>query len=227
MNWPRPGLIDLGIATVVAVAVLLPTREMYAWPAVPGDDAQQFALALAEARTIARPGDGLAVEDLGRRLGEANQKDWAVEATGRASARSMKVEVAKMVEWMAAPPAKSDDAPDACKHGEWRELLATSVAYVDRLDAKEALGYADCALAACEESRVRADANACPSPDLIRMQFYQSSLDAGVKSGKDPHHDPIGFRNAGMAGLRQIRIMGPPTETPSSHGSGGSGGSAH
>jgi hypothetical protein len=85
MNVPRPGLVDLGILTVVAVALFLPAREMYAEPAIAGDDAKQFALAHAEARTIARPDDGLAVEDFGRRLGESNMKDWAIEATVRAS----------------------------------------------------------------------------------------------------------------------------------------------
>src|SRR5512135_2909418 len=125
MTFPRPGLVDLGILTVVVVALVLPAREMYARPAIPGDDAQQFQLALAEARTIARPGDGLAVEDLGRRLGEANMKDWAIEATVRASEHGK-------------------ESPS-----RWRSLLAASVAFVDRLEVKDALDYANRALAAC------------------------------------------------------------------------------
>jgi hypothetical protein len=199
MNVPRPGLVDLGIATVVVVALVMPAREMYAKPVVAGDDAQQFALALAEARTIARPGDGLAVEDLERRLSEANQKDWAIEASVRAS------ELGK-------------DSPT-----RWRALLAASVAFVDRLDVVPGLDFANRAIAACTSAREKGDANACPSAEEIRMQLYQQALDAGVKSGKDPRHDPIGFRRAGEAGLRQIRIMGPPGETPA----GSASGSAH
>src|SRR5690348_3703425 len=106
----RVGLVDVGIATILAVAVLLPPREMYASAAIKGSDAQQYAVALAEARTIARPDDGAAVEDLARRLGEAGMKDWAVEAANRASERAK-------------------DSPT-----RWRALLATSVAYVDLLD---------------------------------------------------------------------------------------------
>jgi hypothetical protein len=188
-------LVDLGIATVVVVAIVLPAREMFAKPVVAGDDAQQFALALAEARTIARPGDGLAVEDLERRLSEANQKDWAIEVAVRASERVK-------------------DSPT-----RWRSLLAASVAFVDRLDVVPGLDYANRALRACTAARDRGDASACPSAEEIRMQFYQEALDAGVKSGKDPHHDPIGFRLASEKGLRQIRIMGPPTETPAGSGS--------
>jgi hypothetical protein len=42
------GLVDLGVATVVAVAIFLPAREMQASPAIKGDE---FSVALAEART--------------------------------------------------------------------------------------------------------------------------------------------------------------------------------
>ena len=190
MKIPRPGLIDLGILTVVAVALILPAREMSAQPVITADDAQQFALALAEAKTIARPGDGNAAEDLGRRLSEANQKDWAIEAMVRAS----------------------DHAKDSPTR--WRALLAASVAFVDKLEVKDGLEYANRALAACSASRDKGDASACPSAEEIRMQLYQQALDAGVKSGKDPRHDPEGFRRAGESGLRQIRIMGPPAEAP-------------
>ena len=56
------GLVDLGILAVVVVALVLPDREMFASSALKGDDSKQFALALAEARTIAAPEDGRAVE---------------------------------------------------------------------------------------------------------------------------------------------------------------------
>ena len=203
MNVPRPGLIDLGILTVVAVALVLPAREMSAQPVVAGDDAQQFALALAEAKTIARPGDGLAAEDFGRRLGEANQKDWAIEAMVRADAHAK-------------------DAPT-----RWRATLAASVAFVDMLDVQHGLEYANMALAACQAARDKGDASACPSAEEIRMQLYQQALDAGVKSKIDPRQNPEGFRRAGQSVLLQVHLGAPPSEAPATKSTAGSGGSAH
>jgi hypothetical protein len=172
------GLVDLGIATLVLVAVLLPDREMYASPAHKADDRTQFSLALAEARSIASPKDGAAIAAFSRKLGEAGFKDWAIENAVTSSERAK-------------------DSPT-----RWRALLAASLAYVDRVDAIAALDYANQALAACEAS-----AQTCPSAEEVRMQFYQASLDAGVKSGIDPHKDPKGFRRAGEAALRQGRIL--------------------
>jgi hypothetical protein len=61
MALPRfLGLVDLGIGTVAAVMIFLPAREMQASPAIKGDE---FSIALAEARTQAHPGDGVAIED--------------------------------------------------------------------------------------------------------------------------------------------------------------------
>lgn len=183
MKLPRfVGMVDLGIATVLLVALVLPAREMYAGPAFKGDDAHQFQIALAEARTIATPRDGLAVEDLGRRLGEAGQRDWTVEATVHAS----------------------DRAKDS--RTRWRALLAASVAYIDRLDVVPALDYANRALSACHSAQEAGDTAACPSWEEIRMTLYQKHLDAGVKSGIDPHHDPNGFRKAGESALLQIHL---------------------
>jgi len=72
MKLPRfVGMVDLGVATVVAVMIFLPAREMYAQSVVKGDDAKQFSIALAEARTMVNPGDGVAVEELGRSLSDA------------------------------------------------------------------------------------------------------------------------------------------------------------
>jgi len=208
------GLVDLGIAAVVAVAILLPPREMYASEAIKGDEPAHFAVALAEARTIARPGDGQAVEDFARRLGEAGMKDWAVEASVAAS------ELGK-------------DSPS-----RWRSLLAASVAFVDRLDVVPALDYANRALAACESAREKGDAGdaahgatssgsmtrgACPSWEEVRMRLYQQHLDAGVRSGIDPHRDPRGFRKAGESALRQIRLGGHDTERGSNTGPGSAG----
>ena len=180
------GLVDLAIVTVAAVAVTLPPREMYAKAAIKADAEHEFATSLAEARTIARPGDGLAVEDFGRRLGEVNMKDWAIEVTAIASERA---------------------------HGsptQWRALLATSVAYVDELDVVPALDYANRALDACGKTRERGDLAACPDWEQIRMQLYQQHLDGGVKSGIDPRKGPAAaaaFRRAGEAELREIRLV--------------------
>jgi hypothetical protein len=196
------GLVDLGVATIVAVAIFLPPREMYASAAIKGDDAQQFAVALAEARTIAKPGDGQAVEDFARKLGEAGMKDWAIEIAQHAS----------------------DQAKDSPTR--WRALLATSVGYVDELDVVPALDYANRALAACESAREKGDALACPSPDEVRMQLYQEHLDAGVKSGFDPKKGPAAaaaFRHAGEAALRQIRLVQPRATGSGSTGNGSAG----
>jgi hypothetical protein len=190
------GLVDLAILTVVIATVVIPARTMYAAHAMKGDETQQFGLALAEARTMARPDDGAAVSDLARRLGEASFKDWAIEAAIHGADR-----------------AKS--SPSA-----WRALLAASVAYVDKLDVIPALDYANRALAAC-----KASATACPSWEEIRMSLYQQHLDAGVKSGIDPRRDPKGFRAAGEAGLRSIRLNNSEKENTSSGGSGSAEGS--
>jgi hypothetical protein len=190
MALPRfMSLVDFAVLAVVAVALFLPAREMYAQNAIKGDE---FAVALAEARTMASPGDGAAVEDFTRKLGEAGLKDWAVESAVRMSDRAK-------------------DSPT-----RWRALIAASVAYIEKLEVVEALDYANRALAACELTREQEAArvakgekiavSACPSWEEIRMRLYQSHLDAGVKSGIDPRVDPQAFRRAGEAALRQIHI---------------------
>ena len=207
MQLPRfVGLVDLGIATVILVLVVLPAREMYASPVIKGEAADQFALALAEARTIARPGDGQAVEDFTRKLDEAGQKDWAIDSA----------------------VASSDHAKDSPTR--WRALLAASTAFVDRLDVIPGLDFANRALNACEAARDKGDATACPSWEEVRMRLYQQSLDAGVKSGIDPRRDPRGFRKAGESGVLQIHLTTHDKERPSTVGSGSAGsdsGSAH
>ncbi len=197
MQLPRfLGLVDLAIATVVIGIVVLPARQMYAQAAHKGDEPTQFGLALAEARTIAHPDDGAAVGDLARRLGESSFKDWAVEASVHGAER-----------------AKSSTSA-------WRALLAASVAYVDKIDVIPALDYANRALDACHLS-----ADACPSWEEIRMKLYQQHLDAGVKSGINPRTNPKGFRAAGEAGLRSIRLKQTEQET-STVDKGSAGGSA-
>lgn len=195
-------ILDIGIIVVVAVAIFLPAREMYAASAIKGDDAKQFAVALAEARTMARPGDGLAVEDYARKLGEADLKDWAVEAAVKASERAK-------------------DSPT-----RWRALIAASVAYVEQLEVVPALDYANRALAACESAREKGNASACPSWEEVRMRLYQQHLDAGVKSGIDPRTDARGFREAGQSALRHIYIGGRQDRPIETSGAGSAGSAA-
>jgi hypothetical protein len=186
-------LVDIGVVTVVAVAIFLPSREMYASNAIKGDAPKQFAVGLAEARTMARPADGLAVEEFARKLGDADLKDWAIEASVKASERAK-------------------DSPT-----RWRALIAASVAYIEKLQVIEALDYANRALAACETAREKGDATACPTWEEVRMRLYQQHLSAGVESKIDPRLDPAGFRRAGESALRHIYIGGPknqPAQTP-------------
>ncbi len=191
MNWSRyVGIVDLAILVLVAVAVFLPPREMFAKAAYKGDDSDQFAIALAEARTIAQPDDGKSVDDFARRLGEAGFKDWAIEAAVDGAER-----------------AKTSPS-------RWRALLAASVAYVDRLDVVPALDYANRALAACESARETGGQGACPSWEEVRMRLYHQHLDAGVKSGINPRIDPKGFRAAGEGSIRQIRLKSNDKEAP-------------
>jgi hypothetical protein len=203
------GLVDLAVAAVVLVMIVLPPREMYASAAQKGTSAEQFALALAEARTMAHSDDGAAVDDVSRRLGAAGFKDWAIEAGLRGSERAMQ------------SPSR------------WRALLATSVAFVDRLDVVPALDYANRALSACQSTQTAGDAPsgrppACPSWEQIRMKLYQQHLDAGVKSGIDPRRGPEAakaFRHAGESALRQIHLGGHDVERGSATPAAGPGGS--
>lgn len=178
MKLPRTiGLTDIAMITVILAMLVLPARQMYASGAIPGDDAAQYALAAAEARTIAHPDDGANVSDLARRLGDANFKDWAVEVGVRG-----------------AKAAKGSPT-------EWQALLAASSAYVDKLDVVPALDFANRALTTC-----RGVASGCPAWEDLRMSFYIQHLDAGVKSGIDPKRDPLGFRKAGETALRSGRL---------------------
>ena len=179
MALPRfLGLVDLGLAAVVAVAIFLPAREMQAAPAIKGDE---FAVALAEARTEAHPGDGVAIEDFTRKLSDAGMKDWALESAVRLSDKAK------------ASPTR------------WRALIAASVAYIEKVEAVPALDYVNKAIEACDAA-AKVDPAACPNFERVRMQFYQQHLDAGVSSGIDPKVDPAGFRRAGQSKLRQIYI---------------------
>jgi hypothetical protein len=205
MQLPRfVGLVDLGVLTVVVVNLVLPPRAQYTRPVVKGDE---WRLALAEARTIAKPGDGAAVDELTHELDDAQQKDWAIDFSVLASERAK-------------------DSPT-----RWRALLAASTAFVDRFDVVPGLDYANRALNACSAVRDR-DPDACPNPDQVRMELYQANLAAGVKSGYNPRTDRLKFMKAGESALLQIHLDPRDLErdrTPpagSGTGSAGSAGSA-
>ena len=181
-------LLDLVVVIVVAVAIFLPPRATAALDAAKGTDADRIALATAEARTLAHPDDGGAAAEIGRQLTAAGHLDWAVEATAELGEKSPK------------SPTR------------WKALLATSVAYSERLEAKEALLWAQRALEACHITGT----GACPTEDEVRLDIYVNHLDAGVRSGIDPRKNPKGFRAAGAEGFTPVYINGKSPDHPGS-----------
>jgi hypothetical protein len=182
-------LIDVVTAVMVLFILLLPSRTMLVAWAAAGTEPARYSLAIAEARSIDDRKDGELISELSRRLGEAGFGDWAVEAAARGSVHA-------------------DGAPS-----QWRALMATSVAYVERLDAVLALDYARQALAACATARA-VDERVCPSWEEVKMDLYARHLDAGVASGIDARKDPAGFRRAGEAALRTIHVGEAKSEVP-------------
>jgi hypothetical protein len=174
------GFIDLGIAAVVLVMIVLPPREMYAQSALKGSAEEQWKLAQAEARVMAHRTDTTVIADYSRRLTNAGFRDWSVENAVRGEQRTQ-------------------GSPQ-----HWRALLAASVAYTDRMDVEPALDYANKTLGQCDGKSPE-----CPTWERTRVELYQRYLDAGYKSGINPWRDPIGFRKAGDAAMRTIRINGP------------------
>jgi len=174
------GFVDIGIAAVILVAILLPAREMLASAAYQSAEADQFALALAEARTLAHPDDGAAVAELARRLGAAGFKDWAVEVAVRASERARQ------------SPTR------------WRALFAASIALADRLDVVPALDYANRALSSCESTACPDWEQA-----RMRMYQAQldAGVATGIDPRRGPEAVKA-FRRAGERGLRQIYVGG-------------------
>lgn len=177
-------LVDVVVLVMALFILWLPPRQQHVvWAA--NADSERYALALAEARVQDDQGrperDGMLTAELVRRLSKVGFQDWAVEAGVRGAAALDK------------------------SLSQWRVLLATSVAHLDRLEATPALEYAKRALAACAAARDR-DARVCPAWEEVRMDVYTQHLAAGVASGIDPRKDPNGFRRAGEAALRTIRV---------------------
>jgi hypothetical protein len=170
-------LVDITVAIVALVAIFLPPRPLEGVSAAAGTDDARFGLAEAEARVRAHPGDGAAAQELSRRLVEAKELDFAVEAPAEAS--------------------QVKHAPT-----RWRALLATSRAYAERIEVEPAFEWGQMALNACQD----AGEAACPSWEEIKVDLYTRHLDAGIKSGIDPKVDPEGFRRAGEAALRTVHL---------------------
>jgi hypothetical protein len=181
MNLRRyVGLIDLGVVTILIATVVFPPREMYADSAIKGTDDERFQVAFLEAKALAHPDLPVHVGKLSDTLGVYGFKDWAIEVAVQGADRT-----------------KSSPM-------HWQALLATSVAWVDRLDAKQALSWAKKAYQACG----KAGATGCPSWEKARMEIYIQHLQAGVDAGIDPRRNPKAFREAGEGKIRSTRIGG-------------------
>lgn len=185
-------VVDIAVVGVAAFAIGLPPRTMEAAPAsrLRGDDT--VSAALQEARAIAHPEDGKAIAAASQYMSDGGYRDWAVEMPRALSER------------------------DKSSPVRWQALRAVSAAYLDRFELGFALDYANRAIAACEN----AGPEACPAWDGIRMDLFAKHLDAGIKSGINPHRDPAGFAKAAGDSVRHIRLtskagMGGPTPAPS------------
>lgn len=192
----RPSIADIAVLVVVLVALFLPPRALTAGTVGKFDADGRRAVAFAEARVAVNPGDGRAAYDLAQQWSDAKELDWAVQAASVAV-------------------ANTKTSPT-----HWRALYALSMAHIDRYEAKEALAYANEALAACEA----AAATTCPNHEQAHVELQQRYLDAGVRSGINPRRDPKAFIEAANAGLRQVRTMGtgvaPQPTPPPAAGSG-------
>ncbi len=194
-------ITDIVVAVVALVAIFLPARPLEGVSAAKGDDDARFALAAAEARVRATPSNGAAAEELSRRLVDAGETDFAVEAP-------------------AAAVVAMRDAPT-----RWRAQIAVARAYAEMREVKEAFEWAQRALNGCHD----VGEPACPSFEEVRLDLYASHLEAGIESGIDPKVDPDGFRKAGERALHMVHLTNnpqtnPPTTTGS--GSGSASGSA-
>jgi hypothetical protein len=171
-------LTDLVVALLVAVAIFLPKRPIYALDAYKLADAERAALAAAEARVLAHPDDGAAAADLSRRLARAGMLDWAAESAVEGAAR-------------------------ASQATRWRAHLAAAEAYADRVEVQEAYDTTKEALAACRES-----GGACPDWEQIKIELYLRYIEAGMQSGIDPRKNPRGFRDKANEALPTLDIRG-------------------
>jgi hypothetical protein len=182
-------IVDIVVAVVALVAIFLPARGLEGVSAASTPDGAdlRFATGAAEARVHARPDDGAAAAELSRKLVEAGETDFAVEAPADAAAR------------MRGQPSR------------WRAQLATARAWGELREAKDALQWAHDAKDSCTEH-----ADACPEGDAIRIGLYVDYLEAGLEQGIDPKADPEGFRHAGEKGLHIVHLAPNPLTNPPS-----------
>jgi hypothetical protein len=179
-------ITDIVVAIVALVAIFLPARPLEGVSAARGNDDERFALAAAEARVRAVPGDGASAEELSRRLIGAGEGDFAVEAP-------------------LAAAAAMQNAPL-----RWRAQIATARAYTELRDVKEAYEWAQRALNGCHD----VGAPACPSFEEVRLDIYAGYLEAGIERGIDPKVDPEGFRKAAETGLHMVHLTQNPQSNP-------------
>lgn len=168
------GLFDVGAAVLVLIVIVMPGRDLHVasgYRYVPAEElpALTVEVAQAQAEELANPTDGAAAARLAELIGmrPVNQHDQALRLAGAAARR--------------ATPAT-----------RWRALLAVSSTHADRVDIKEALDFAEQALAACNAPEA-----ACPDHEKVRLRLYVEQLQAGMQAiaqGTDPRLEPDKFR---------------------------------
>lgn len=163
----KVGLIDIGAAGTVLVAILLPSPTRHI-ESVYGKRLAGVGAEIAkwQADLAREPGDGDAADKLADALLRAEQSDWAVR--------------------LAADVAMQEGSPS-----RWRALLAVSAAHASRLEMRPSLMWGQKAQAACAEPGA-----ACPVHEKARLALYVTALQAGVDSGVDPRLDLRAFGDA-------------------------------
>ncbi len=178
-------LTDLVVTGVVAVALFLPKRPLYAVDAYKLDSQARAEIAAAEARTLLRPDDGTAAAVLADQLSRAEMLDWAVEAGEEGAAR-------------------------ASATSAWWALRSAAYAYADRMEVVPAYDRVVESLDACVALRAGLteckDTDPCPCWAETTSQFYRDYLNAGIESGIDARHEPFKFRAAADQGVRSIGL---------------------
>lgn len=173
----RVGLLDIGAAGVVLVALLLPAPAKRIGPLYVGREAGLGnQLALAQADLGSDPSDE-ALKRVVDLLVEAGQSDWALRIAGAT--------------WSQA----------ATCDRSWPALM-TSVVHLERLEIREAYEWAQKAQAACGEP----GCSGCGTGWEERMAIFVIQLKAGIDSGIDPKVNPTRFREAVDRAVPMIRV---------------------
>lgn len=189
----RLSILDLTAAIIVLVAILLPERSVTVSEAFAAGEDEERAIALYQARLALDPGDAEAAGMLSELLADVGQTDWAVQVAG-----------------------------ESARHSEtmsWRALLAVSAAHAERIEVHEAHRFAQAALEQCR----KLGPELCPGHEEVRMAMYFGQLDAGVKSGIDPRHDPKGYQRAVLSRMRFVQVRGATPDTDDADEGGDTG----